>query len=84
VFEIQGEPVRCRDAWWLVDQLRIVGRADEATAAAAIENAITQDLPGVMLTGGQQEAVLAVLGNPPDGLVGLCVVLLRDHGSRKA
>lgn len=82
MFEITGESVRCSDAWWLVDQLRIVGRADEATAAAAIENALTNESPGVPLTDGQRDAVLAALGDSPPGLLGLRGVLLRDHQER--
>jgi hypothetical protein len=79
MFELHDEPVTHSNAWWLVDQLRVIGRADEATAAAAIEHALTDEAPGVTLTDRQCDAVLAALRNPPPGLFGLRAVLARDR-----
>jgi hypothetical protein len=79
MFQLDDEPVTCSNAWWLVDQLRVVGRADEATAAAAIESALKHNSPGVTLTGRQRDAVLAALDNPPPGLLRLRRVLARDR-----
>jgi hypothetical protein len=82
LFLLYGEPVTLSDAWYLVDQLRIVGRADEATAAAAIERALVDEAVGVRLTRRQWNAVLSVLDDPPAGLVRLRGALARGQQHR--
>lgn len=71
MFQIHDQPVTRSDAWWLVDQLRIVGRADDAIAAAAIEHALNDESRAVTLTERQWAAVLGALHDPPPGLVRL-------------
>lgn len=82
MFEIHDESVSRSAAWWLVDQLRIVGRADEVTAAAAIEHALTDDDPGVLLSERERDAVLAALADPPQSLIRLRIALTRDQRKR--
>ncbi len=81
---LYGEPVTRSDAWYLVGQLRIVGRADEATAAVAIEHALMDEAVGVKLTPEQWNAVLSVLEDPPNGLVRLRDALARGQQHRLA
>ena len=79
MLKIHDESVRRSDAFWLVDQLRIVGRADDATAAAAIERALMDEAPAVPLAERERDAVLACLEDPPEGLLELRRTLLRDN-----
>ena len=69
------------DAWWLVDRLRVVGRADEAIAAAVLERALTDRALGVTLTEAECDAVLDALSRetPRAGLVELRGALLRER-----
>ena len=84
MFEIHDQQVTRSAAWWLVDQLRIIGRADEVTAAAAIEHALTEDDPGVLLSERERDAVLAVLDDPPQSLLRLRIALAKDRRKRAA
>lgn len=84
MFAIHDQQVTRSAAWWLVDRLRVVGRADEATAAAALEHALTEDDPGVLLSEPERDAVLAVLDDPPQSLLRLRIALARDRRHRAA
>lgn len=79
MFVLYGEPVGRSDAWYLVDQLRIVGRADGITAAAVIEHALMDEAIGVELTPKQWNAVLSVLDDPPKRLMRLRDALARGQ-----
>jgi hypothetical protein len=70
---MNGENVTRSDAWWLVDQLRTVKGDDGVAAASAIDHALVAEAPGVTLTQGQLQALLAVLDDPPPGLARLHV-----------
>ena len=70
------------DAWWIVDRLRTVGRADDATAAFALELGITADEPIDWLTPAQQDAVMLSLANAPSSLKPLRRTLARNHRNR--
>ncbi len=81
-FQLHDARVSRWDGWWVVGRLRCVGRADETTAAEAIDRALTDRAQGVTLTAAECEAVLTVLIDPPDGLLGLRDELARhrrDH-----
>lgn len=80
---ICGIDVGPSDAWWIVDQLRLIGRADDATAAAAIERGLIGLAEGIELDDQQCEAVLVVLVDCPRGLSDLRLKLLRDHHHRR-
>lgn len=86
MIEIQGVLVSARDASWLIDHLRAVGRADDVTAAWAIEQALLDDDRLVrQLDAGESDALLVRLLEPlelPAGLVGLCGKLAHDHRNR--
>jgi len=79
MFLLHDARVARSDAWWLVDRLRSVGRADGTIAAAVIERALTDRAQGITLTAAECDAVLDVLYDAPEGLVELRGALLRDH-----
>jgi hypothetical protein len=81
MFEICGTPVERSDAWWLVDELRTIGRADDVIAAATIESGLWHS-DEVDLSPSQREAVLDLLVSCPVSLDGLRGTLLRDHRDR--
>ena len=81
--EIQGVPVSWRDACWLIDHLRSVGRADDVTSAWAIEQAMLNDDHIVRgLEAGESDALLVGLLDAPAGLEGLRGKLARDRRNR--
>ncbi len=82
--QIAGIRVTDSDAWWIVDQLRTVGRADDATAAFALERGIIDDEPVDWLTPNQQQAIMLVLSKAPESLVPLRRKLARDHLRRSS
>lgn len=83
LIDIQGVWVSGRSAWWLIDHLRSVGRADDVTAASAIEHAFLNDDHVVRrLEAGEADAVLVGLLDATDGLVGLRGKLARDRRNR--
>ena len=53
-----------------------------AHRAAAIEHALTDDDPGVLLSEDERDAVLAVLADPPQSLIHLRIALTRDQRKR--
>jgi hypothetical protein len=65
VARIAGVIVSDSDALWLVDELRMVGRADDVTAAWAIEAGIASGEAVEELTPAQELAVLLVLAYAP-------------------
>ncbi len=79
---IEGVSVSDRDGWWLVDRLRASGRADDVTAACAIELAIEadEDLDG--LTSAEKDAVILALAQHPVTLIKLRNQLARDLRDR--
>jgi hypothetical protein len=60
---IVGIPVGKSDALWLVDELRMSGRADDVTAAYVLEDGIASGQEIDDLSPGQELAVLLVLPN---------------------
>ena len=83
MIEIQGVLVSEREACWLVDHLCAVGRADDVTAASAIEQALGSDERLVRrLEAGEADALLVGLLNAPPGLVSLRSRLARDRRNR--
>ena len=67
----RGHLVSTADARWLIEQLRVVGRADDVTAAHAIERAIRRLASIDDLTVRERDAILFALVDPPAGLVTL-------------
>lgn len=65
VARIAGVIVADSDAVWLVDELRMVGRADDVTAAWAIEEGVGNGEAVEDLTPAQELAVLLVLAYAP-------------------
>lgn len=82
MLRVNGMRVIRDDAHTLVDLLLRVGRAEDLSASAAIEAALTQRAVLVNLSAAGSDAVLAVLEGPPEGLVGLRGALARDHRDR--
>jgi len=81
VVNIRGVHVTESDAYWVIDRLRAVGRADDATAAHAIEIGIDYDQQ-VELDDVQQVAVMMSLAGAPEGLMPLRRTLARNHRDR--
>lgn len=79
MFLLHDTLVTRADAWWLVDRLRVTGRADETIAAAVLERALTDRIPGITLTVAECDAVLDALSAAPPGLVELRGALMREH-----
>ena len=73
-----NEVVTPEDAAKIVELLRARGKADDITAAAAIEHGLEPDLYTVLLTPAERVAVLTVLVDPPDSLTALRGMLARD------
>ena len=82
VAEIAGIPVSDSDAWWIVDELLTIGRADDVTAAFAIESGVWSGEPIDGFTLGQQEAILLALTYANARLDPLREVLARGHYDR--
>ncbi len=80
VVEIAGIPVNDSDAWWIVDELLTIGRADDVTAAWAIEVGVTAGEPIDWLTLDQKEAIVLALTYAPARLDPLRLKLARDNG----
>jgi hypothetical protein len=78
VLELCGVQISRSDAWWIVDQLRTIGRADDAVCALGIEQALLDDLESVDLAPSRRQSVLGVLTNCPRTLTTLRVALIRD------
>ena len=76
---IAGVSVTDSDAWWIVDRLFAIGRADDVTTALTLELGIQAGADVNWLTPAQEAAVMLVLDNPPDGLLELRHKLARDH-----
>ena len=75
---IAGVTISSTEVEWLIEALRQTGRADDVTAAHAIERALA-DLASVDdLTPAERLAVLGVLLDPPN-LAELRGKLARDH-----
>lgn len=79
--EIAAIEVANSDAWWIANQLRTSGRADDITAATAIEHGITHGQP-TDLTPAQELAVLFVLSSAPNRLESLRDKLARNYYDR--
>lgn len=79
--EIAAVEVTNSEAWWIVDQLRTSGRADDITAACAIEHGISHDEP-IDLTPGQELALMFLLASAPNRLESLRDKLARDYYHR--
>ena len=79
---IQGEFISQASARWLVERLRAVGRADDVTAAWAIEQSLNDDLVVPELEEAESDAVLALLSDAPAGLVNLRRKLFSDLYNR--
>jgi hypothetical protein len=79
VAQIEGVSVSDRDGWWLVDRLRAAGRAEDVTAAYAIQVAIEsgEEIIGY-LTPAEKGAVLLASTDHPATLTDLCNQLARD------
>jgi hypothetical protein len=82
VVQIEGVRVTERDGRWLVDRLRAAGRADDVTAAYAIEVAIESGEESGCLTSAEKDAVIAALGQHPSTLIKLRTQLARDLRDR--
>jgi hypothetical protein len=82
VLELCGVSISNSDAWWIVDQLRTVGRADDAVSAFAIERALLDEKLGIDLTPTSRQRVFAALVDCPDSLKRLRTTLARDYRER--
>ena len=79
--EIAAAELTDSEACCILDQLRTSGRADDSTAATAIEYGITHAEP-IDLTPGQELAILFVLAGAPNRLESLRDNLARNHYDR--
>jgi hypothetical protein len=79
---IAGVVVSRTDARSLIEELRQAGRADDATAAHAIERALARLAPVDDPTPPELRAVLARLDDPPTGLLDLRSQLAHHLGRR--
>ena len=76
---IAAVSIKNSDARSIIDSLRMVGRADDVTAAHAIERAIENLAPVDDLTPAERAAVVRVLDGAPARFRELRAVLARDH-----
>ena len=79
MLRILGTPIRDDDARWLVFALYRDAHASAVSAARLIERGVERELYAVELSRDERTAILSVLDDPPDGLVELGAVLLREH-----
>ena len=79
---IAGVTISSTEAEWLIKALRQTGRADDVTAAHAIEQVLTDLAPVDDLTPAERLAVLRVLLDPPN-LAELGSKLARDHRNHR-
>lgn len=77
---LAGVPIMDDDGRNLVDLLMRNGRADDVMAAAAIHKALSTSSALVVLSRDERRAILGALFDPPEGLVELRGVLLRELG----
>lgn len=85
MLRLLGIPISDADARHLVATLLVEGTPDAPAAAAKITKGVESGLYAVGLTRAERTAVLACLEDPPDGLVELRGVLMREHrGSYRA
>jgi len=82
VVQIEGVGVTDRDGWWLVDRLRAAGRADDVTAAYAIQIGLECGEEAGCLTSVEKDAVILALWQHPVTLIGLRNRLARDRLDR--
>lgn len=80
---LAGIHVNEADVKTLVDLLLRVGRADDLTAAAALERGLAINAVIVALSLNDCNAILGVLDDPPLGLVELRGELMRDWAQRQ-
>ncbi len=81
---LAGIQINEADCRTLVDMLLRVGRADDLTAAAAIERGLGIDATIAALSIADRRAILGVLDDPPGGgLAELRGKLARDHRDRE-
>ena len=79
---IEGVGVTDRDGWWLVDRLRAAGRADDVTAAYAIQIGLECGVETGCLTSFEKDAVILALWQHPVTLINLRTLLARDRLDR--
>ena len=75
-------PVAPEDAQHLVDALIADGSPHARSAAALIQKGLDRELYAVPLKTRERDALLAVLDDPPAGLMELRAALTRDHHLR--
>jgi len=78
VLHLAGCPVTVEDAGWLVERLYQDAHPEAIKAALTIENGVDGDRFAVALTRPERRAILGVLDDPPDGLLELRGVLMRE------
>ncbi len=76
---LHGIPVSDPDARGLIATLLADGTPDALTAAAQITKGVERNLYAVGLSREERPALLGCLEDPPDGLVELRGVLMREH-----
>ncbi len=84
MLHLYGRPVSDQDARHLVATLMDDARPDAIAAASQIGYAVELDRVMVRLTPAMRDAVLAVLDDPPAGLLDLRGALARDRAHRGA
>ena len=77
-----GIPLTPENVLHLIAVLLADGSPDAISAAAMIHRGLDRDLFAVALESEQRDAILAVLEDPPEGLVELRGVLARDQLDR--
>lgn len=82
VLQLCDESISHSDAWWIVDKLRTIGRADDTISASAIERALLDDEFALDLRPDGRQAVLMVLADCPPSLRRLRTTLARDLRDR--
>jgi hypothetical protein len=79
---LNGVPVTAENARHIIASLFADGSPAAMSAAAMIQKGVDRDLYAIALEPEERDAILAVLEDPPDGLVELLGVLARDHCDR--
>jgi len=79
MLRLLGIPISDDDARYLVATLVVEGTPDALSAAAQLAKGVERNLYAVGLSPGERAAVLACLEDPPDGLVELRRVLMRER-----
>ena len=78
MLRLAGIPVSVEDTGWIIQQLYRDARADAMALAIRLEAALDRDTSVLALDRSERHCILSVLDDPPDSLLELRGVLMRE------